>query len=135
MLPIDILTLFPGMFRGPLQESILKRSQEKGLVSIRVHNIRDYAGGKHKITDDRPYGGGPGMVMKPEPLFKAVSSLKGRNSRVLLMTPTGKRFDQKTAERLARGKHLSFAAEFENTPDFFHGIRLSKNIEQQHIYF
>ena len=108
MLRIDILTLFPGIVGGPMQESIIKRAQEKGFVSISVHNIRDHAEGRHKITDDRPYGGGPGMVMKPEPLFKAVASLRRRDSRVLLMTPTGSRFDQGMAERLSGGKHLIF---------------------------
>lgn len=102
---IDILTLFPGIIEGPLQESIIKRAQEKRKVRIRTHNIRDYAEGRHRITDDRPYGGGPGMVMKPEPVFKAVESLR-KKGRVIVLTPAGKRFDQKAAERLARRKHL-----------------------------
>lgn len=71
----DILTLFPDMFDGPFQESIIRRALEQGLVSIAVHNIRDYAPGKHRVTDDTPYGGGGGMVMKPEPIFQAVEEL------------------------------------------------------------
>ncbi len=91
-----------------MQESIIKRAKEKGCVTIEVHNIRDYAAGRHRVTDDRPYGGGPGMVMKPEPVFKAVESLRRRGSRVLLMSPSGKRFDQRQAEKLVRRKHLIF---------------------------
>ena len=68
----DILTLFPAMFKGPFDESIVRRAVEAGRVSIAVHNIRDYAPGKHKMTDDTPYGGGGGMIMKPEPIFNAV---------------------------------------------------------------
>ncbi len=105
---IDILTLFPGILRGPLQESIIKKAQEKKHVSIKVHNIRDYAEGKHRTTDDRPYGGGPGMLMKPEPLFKAVARVREANSRIVLMSPTGSRFTQRMAERLAKEAHLVF---------------------------
>ncbi len=108
MLQIDIVTLFPGIAQGPLEESILKRAQDKECVKIRVRNLRDYAEGKHKITDDRPYGGGPGMLLKPEPVFKAVEDLRRRHSRVVLMAPSGKRFDQKMAQRLAGEQHLIF---------------------------
>jgi len=108
---IDVLTLFPGIARGPLKESILARAQEKKLVRIKVRNLRDYASGRHRVTDDRPYGGGPGMVMKPEPVFEAVEKLqrrRGNKSWVILMSPTGRRFDQKAAERLAKKKRLLF---------------------------
>jgi tRNA (guanine37-N1)-methyltransferase len=105
---IDVLTLFPGILRGPLQESILARAQKKRLVSIKTHNIRDFAQGRHRVTDDRPYGGGPGMVMKPEPVVKAVEHVRKKGCHVVLMSPTGKRFDQKAAERLRRKKHLIF---------------------------
>src|SRR5512139_2466412 len=75
MLHFDIFTLFPGMFGGFLRDSILKRAQEAGVVSISLHNIRDYAEGRHRVTDDTPYGGGGGMVMKPEPIFRAVETV------------------------------------------------------------
>lgn len=75
---IDILTLFPKMFQGPFQESLLKRAQEKGLVEIKIHNLRKWAKDKHKTVDDRPYGGGPGMILMPQPVFDAVKSLKSK---------------------------------------------------------
>ena len=83
----DILTLFPRIFEGPLDESILKRAREKGVVRIRVHNLRDFTHDKHHVVDDKPYGGGPGMLMKPEPVFEAVEKLRRADSRVVLMTP------------------------------------------------
>ncbi len=103
---IDILTLFPEMFKGPFDESIIKRAREKLLVEINIHNIRDYSHDKHRTVDDRPFGGGPGMVLKPEPIFECIEKLKKRNSRVLFMTPQGKRFDQRMAVALSKEKHL-----------------------------
>jgi tRNA (guanine37-N1)-methyltransferase len=103
---IDILTLFPGIFEGPLTESIMKRAQEKGLVQISLHNIRDYTEDKHRITDDSPYGGGPGMVMKPEPIVKCVEKIKTDQSRVILLAPQGTRLTQKVLERLSKESHL-----------------------------
>src|SRR3990170_4285876 len=99
---IDILTLFPGMFRGPLEESILKRAQEAGLVEIHLHNIRDCATDKHRITDDYPYVGGAGMVMKAEPIFTAVEAVLAEVERestdrslpIVLLTPQGRPFTQ-----------------------------------------
>ena len=73
---IDVLTLFPRIFEGPLDESILKRAQTKGLVTVRVHNLRDFTHDKHRVVDDKPYGGGPGMLMKPEPIFEAVKKFR-----------------------------------------------------------
>ncbi len=105
-LEIDIITIFPRMLDGVLGESILKRAQEAGLAKIRCVNLRDFATGVHLTTDDRPYGGGPGMVMKPEPVFKAVDHLRRPESKVLLMTPQGEPFKQATAAALAREKHL-----------------------------
>lgn len=105
-LRIDILTIFPRMLDGILGESMLKRAQEAGLVRIRCVNLRDYATGAHLTTDDRPYGGGPGMVMKPEPVFKAVEDLRGPDTRVLLMTPQGAPFKQATAMALSKASHL-----------------------------
>ncbi|NCC93034.1 MAG: tRNA (guanosine(37)-N1)-methyltransferase TrmD [Opitutae bacterium] len=103
---IDILTIFPRMLDGILGESMIKRAQQAGLVRIRCVNLRDYATGAHLTTDDRPYGGGPGMVMKPEPVFKAVDDLRGPDTRVLLMTPQGAPFRQSVARELATASHL-----------------------------
>ncbi len=103
---VDILTLFPNMFDGPLDESILKRAREKGLLQIRIHNVRDHAEGKHRITDDRPFGGGPGMVMKVEPLVRCVEAVKTEGARVILLTPQGERLTQTVLERLSRHDHL-----------------------------
>ncbi len=105
---IDILTLFPDMVKGPLEESILKRAQEKGLVKINVLDIRSFTHDKHRKADDAPYGGGVGMVLKPEPIFEAVESIKTREARIILLTPQGKRFDQGMAKELAKKKHLVF---------------------------
>jgi len=106
---IDILTLFPAMFRGPFDESILKRSVEAGVVSIHIHDIRRWAKGKHKVADDYPYGGGPGMVLKPEPVFaatEAVLELAPERGPIVLLTPTGRRFDHDLALRLSQEQRL-----------------------------
>ena len=105
-LQIDILTIFPRMLDGILGESMIKRAQEAGLVRIRCVNLRDYATGAHLTTDDRPYGGGPGMVMKPEPVFKAVDDLRRPETKVILMTPQGEPFKQAAAQALSREEHL-----------------------------
>lgn len=100
---IDILTLFPNMFSGPFDESIIKRAIDRQLVSIVIHNLRDYTSDKHRIVDDSPYGGGPGMVLKPEPLFAAVEAIRGEaQTPVILLTPQGRLFDQRAAEELAK---------------------------------
>ena len=103
---IDIVTLFPGMFAGYLGESIMKRAQEKGMVRIRVVNLRDYTHDRHRTVDDRPYGGGAGMVLKPEPLFEAVDALRTPGCRVILLSPRGELFKQKNARLLSREDHL-----------------------------
>jgi tRNA (guanine37-N1)-methyltransferase len=97
----DIFTLFPGMFQGPLNESILKRAQERGLLSIDVHNIRDATTDRHHIVDDAPYGGGAGMVMKPEPIFAAVEAVH-QGGPIIYLTPQGRLFHQQIAQELAR---------------------------------
>lgn len=108
----DILTLFPGMFTGPLTESILKRARQAGLIQVRLHNIRDWATDRHRTTDDAPYGGGPGMVMKPEPLaacIRAVLTLPPEASTpppVILLTPDGEVFTQAIAQELAATERL-----------------------------
>ncbi len=121
LLNVDIVSLFPTMFLGPLQESILKRAQRHGLLTITLHQIRDYAFDRHQMTDDAPYGGGDGMVMKPEPIFRAVRAILGPRSPqeafhvdrgevtpVILMTPQGQRFDQAMARTLAQHPRLLF---------------------------
>lgn len=103
---IDILTLFPEICRAPLSESMMKRAQENGIVDLRIHNFRDWTKDKHHVVDDAPFGGGPGMVMKPEPIFAAVESLRNEKSTVVLMTPQGKRFTQSMAWEFAKTEHL-----------------------------
>ncbi len=114
MLRFDILTLFPGLFCGVFEESIVRRALDTGLIEIALHNIRDYAPGKHRVTDDTPYGGGGGMVMKPEPIWLAVEALLGHpvmgpadvDAPVILLTPQGRRFDQRVAVELAQKERL-----------------------------
>ncbi len=105
----DILTLFPGLFAGVFEESIIKRAREAGLVTMALHNIRDYAPGRHQVTDDTPYGGGGGMIMKPEPIFAAVEALTGDVAGqvpIILLTPKGRRFTQSIARDLSRQQRL-----------------------------
>lgn len=99
----DILTIFPELFRSPLEEGILRRALAAGRIRVNLHNIRDYATDKHKMTDDRPFGGGEGMVMKPEPLVAALDRVQaeGEKGRVILLSPRGRKYTQQTAERLA----------------------------------
>lgn len=105
----DIFTLFPEIFPPYLDESILKRARESGLLEFGLHNIRDYTTDKHRTTDDEPYGGGGGMVMKPEPIFAAVESVLGAPPicPVILLTPQGRPFTQKVAVELAAADHLA----------------------------
>ncbi|OGM10768.1 tRNA (guanosine(37)-N1)-methyltransferase TrmD [Candidatus Woesebacteria bacterium RBG_16_36_11] len=114
MLKIDILTLFSKMFEGPFTESILGKGQEKKLIDIKVHDIRNWTKDKHKVADDRPYGGGPGMILMIEPLDLAISELKAKSKdkkiRVILMDAAGKTFRQQEAERLSKFKHLILIA-------------------------
>jgi tRNA (guanine37-N1)-methyltransferase len=106
---IDIITIFPGMFRGPFDESIVRRAVERGLVRIDIHDLRAWATDRHRTVDDYPFGGGPGMVMKPEPIFAAVDAiLAGEHGRVILLSPAGRRFTQPLAEELARERRLLF---------------------------
>ena len=107
---IDVLTLFPGMFVGPLDESIIKRAREKGILQLGIHDLRNWTHDRHKTVDDRPFGGGPGMVLKPEPLFEAAESLAGPKTRVILMGPSGRKFTQEIARELAGYEHLLLIA-------------------------
>lgn len=103
---IDILTLFPDMFRGAFDESIVKRAREKGAVEILLHNIRDYTHDRHRKADDRPFGGGPGMVLKPEPVFECIESIGAPPGSLIYLTPQGDRFSQSKANELAQRERL-----------------------------
>lgn len=104
----DILTIFPELFTSQFQDGMLRRAKQSGKIQVNLYNIRDYATDKHKMTDDRPFGGGEGMVMKPEPLVAALDNVHGKGPRghVILLTPRGNVYDQKTAERLAGMERL-----------------------------
>lgn len=103
---IDILTLFPEICRAPLSESMMKRARENGIVDLRIHNLRDWTTDKHHIVDDAPFGGGQGMVMKPEPIFAAVESLRTQDTTVALMTPQGQSLTQSLAIELSKRDHM-----------------------------
>lgn len=105
---IDVLTLFPAMFAGPLDESIVRRARDQGLLEVQVHNLRDYTHDRHRTVDDKPFGGGPGMLMKPEPIFEAVEHLRRPDTRVILLCPAGRVFHQAVARELAGRSHLLF---------------------------
>lgn len=96
------------MFAGPLDESIIKRARSAGLLDLTLHQLRDWTHDRHKTVDDRPFGGGPGMLLKPEPIFEAVESLARENTQVILLSPSGRRFDQSIARELALQQHLLF---------------------------
>jgi tRNA (guanine37-N1)-methyltransferase len=104
----DILTLFPEMFRSPLEESIIGKARDAGVIQVNLFNIRDYAEGKHRVTDDYPYGGGKGMIMKPEPIIRGITAIQSGNPevRVILMTPQGYPLRQEVVKRLAQQPHL-----------------------------
>ena len=107
---IEIVTLFPEICRAPLSESMMKRAQEKGILELHIRNLRDWTTDKHHVVDDAPFGGGQGMVMKPEPIFAAVEELKSRvenlKSKIVLMSPAGRRLDQELAKRLSQEPRL-----------------------------
>jgi len=98
----DIITIFPGIFNGFLKESLILRAQKKKLIKIRIHNLRKWAKDRHKTVDDRPFGGGLGMVLKVEPIFKAVKAIKKPKSKIILFTPRGKKFNQQLAFKLSK---------------------------------
>jgi len=105
---IDVITIFPDMLDGFIGQSMMKRAAQAGLVTFNGLNLRDFTDDKHRTTDERPFGGGPGMVMKPEPIFKAVESVRTEKSRVILMCPQGKPFGQQRAQELSKEEHLIF---------------------------
>jgi tRNA (guanine37-N1)-methyltransferase len=98
---IDVLTIFPAIFESPLRESLLGKARDAGILDVRIHDIRDHAADRHRQVDDEPYGGGPGMVMKPEPVFAAVEALGEGDKRVILLSPAGRRLDQGLVRELA----------------------------------
>ena len=106
MLAVDVLTLFPAICEGAFEASILKRAQEFQAATLRVHNLRDWARDKHRTTDDVPYGGGQGMVLKPEPIFEAVETLRKPDTWVILLSPQGNVFRQSSAQALSHRTHL-----------------------------
>jgi tRNA (guanine37-N1)-methyltransferase len=104
---VDVVTIFPEIVAGPLAGSLLGKAIANGVLDVRVHDLRDFATDRHRQVDDEPFGGGPGMVMKPEPFFAAVESLDPDRGRVILMSPAGRRLDQGLARELAREPHLT----------------------------
>ncbi len=110
MMRIDIISAVPGLLFSPLQTSIIKRAQEKGKVKIEIHNLRDYAYNKHKQIDDKPFGGGAGMVLKPEPFFECIENLQQETvyDHIIFTTPKGKLFDQPTANKFSISKNILF---------------------------
>jgi len=104
---IDVFTIFPAIVRGPLAHSLLGKAIADGVLDVRVHDLREWAAGPHRAVDDEPFGGGPGMVMKPEPVFAAVESLDPDRGRVVVMGPAGRRLDQAMVRRLAAEAHLT----------------------------
>ncbi len=127
----EILTIFPDLLDSPLNESIIRRAKEKGLVNITITNIRDYTLDKHAMTDDRPFGGGEGMVMKPEPLAAAVKSIKqcSGSRKVILLTPQGRKYNQRLAEELAQEDHLILVCgRYEGVDERFRSIYIDDEI-------
>lgn len=103
---IDILTLFPEMFIGPFDHSIIKRASDKGLVEIAIYNLRDWATDKHRSVDDKPYGGGKGMMLRVDVIDRAIQKIKNQKSKTILLTPQGKIFNQRIARKLAKEKNI-----------------------------
>jgi tRNA (guanine37-N1)-methyltransferase len=131
VIKFDILTIFPEMFSSPLNFSLIKKAQEKGLLNINLHDIRNWAHDKHKMTDDSPYGGGCGMVMKVEPVEKALAAIKDREtqSQVILMTPQGRPLTQKIVTELSEKKQLIiFCGRYEGVDE-----RISTNLVDREI--
>ncbi len=124
MVKFDIITIFPDIFRSYFQESLIKKARDKGLISVNIHNLRDFCKDKHRVVDDSPFGGGFGMVMKIEPIYKAVSKIKKKGGKVVLFTPRGKKFSQKIAYDLSKEKQIIFiCGRYEGVDE-----RVAKNI-------
>ncbi|SVA84824.1 uncharacterized protein METZ01_LOCUS137678 [marine metagenome] len=103
---VDVITLFPAMFAGPLDESIISRARESGRLELAIHDLREWTHDRHRTVDDEPYGGGPGMVIKPEPIFEAIEALATDATCVIMLTPQGDRFSQPKARELVGQEHL-----------------------------
>jgi tRNA (guanine37-N1)-methyltransferase len=103
---IDVLTLFPAMFAGPLDESIIMRARKAGLLDLQIHDLRNWTHDRHKTVDDKPFGGGPGMLLKVEPIFEAVESLRREKTKVILLSPSGRKFSQEIARELAQQEDI-----------------------------
>lgn len=104
----DIFTIFPNIFDSPFSYGIIKRAKDKGIIQINIRDLRNFSDDPHRKVDDYPYGGGPGMVLKPEPIFKGVRQVKGANSKVILLSPHGKLYNQNMANELSKESHLIF---------------------------
>jgi tRNA (guanine37-N1)-methyltransferase len=130
MIKFDIITIFPDIFNSYFKESIIKRAQEKHLIKINIHNLRDYTTDKHKTVDDKPYGGGPGMVLMIEPIYKAVKKIKGKSkAKVILFSAKGKKFDQKMAKRFSKlDKLIMICGHYEGVDE-----RIAKHIADEEI--
>jgi len=136
MMQFDIITIFPEIFDSYFKESIIKRAQKRKLINIKVHNLRDFASDAHKTVDDRPYGGGAGMILKVDIIFKAIKSIVQRNKRIeenqrkiILLSAKGKKFDQKTARRLSKLKQIIFiCGRYEGVDE-----RVAKHIADEEI--
>lgn len=104
----NLITIFPEMFKSPLNESIIKKAQDKGIINISIYDLRKFASGKHRVTDDYPYGGGGGMIMKPEPIIRAIKEIenKSRDAKVILLSPQGEIMTQSLLKKLSREKSL-----------------------------
>lgn len=128
----DIITIFPDIFDSYFNESIIKRAQQKKLVKINIHNLRDHTSDKHKTVDDKPYGGGPGMVMMVEPVFKAIKKIRGKSkkkTKVILFSPKGKRFDQKMAKSFSKlDRLIMICGRYEGVDE-----RVTKHIADEEI--
>lgn len=133
---IDVLTIFPGMFDAVIGESIIKRAQKKEKISITIHNLRDYTHDRHKSVDDKPFGGGPGMVLKVEPIYKAISRILGKKGikkkkgcRVILLTPQGRPFNQRAARRLSKlNRLLLICGHYEGVDERVKGLLVDEEI-------
>lgn len=129
MIKFDIITIFPKIFDSYLKESLIARAQKKRLIKINIHNLRKWTHDRHKTVDDRPFGGGLGMVMKIEPLFRALKALKSKKAKVVLFTPRGKKFNQKLAYKLAQYDQLIFiCGRYEGVDE-----RVAKNLVDEEI--
>ena len=124
---IDVVTLFPAMFAGPLDESIIMRARKKGLLDLAIHDLRQWTHDRHKTVDDRPFGGGPGMLMKPEPVFEAVESLRRENTKVILLSPGGRKFSQQIARELGSSYSLGYTPSATADDSQYHRIEVRVN--------